>query len=192
MVAPAALLQDGRRGKVGEPLAARTACFRANRPTTKGASGKFRFGARMRKAILGDNRQSTTKRIGAKQRIGARHQKHRTNSRFGNQRPVDGIAKRLVHPHRILINGNALRQTKQRRTNIATILHIALQRIALRFIDEHASHVATQEIRQIQYTVVDSFGVRCLHVRRRLRIFETKRRHHFHHFQHWLGFVCEH
>ena len=63
--------------------------------------------------------------------------------------PVHRIAQGLVEPHAVLVDRQAHGQTEQRRRSIASIVQIALQRIALGRVGVNSAEAPTEETRNI-------------------------------------------
>ena len=181
IVAPAVLPQRGDGGEIAAHGAQPAARLAGDGASPELPRTQRRRGPGVAESILGRDRDSPAKRVQPEQGAGARQQQHAIDGGLGNQRPVHGVAERFVDANRILIHGDALRQAQQRRTDEAAILHVRLQRIALRLVDEHAGQLLRQERAQIQRATGGN-RLRGRDLPGRSICIRSKRRHHRHHF----------
>src|SRR5690606_16129557 len=95
------------------------------------------------------------------------HQVDGVDGRLRHERPVDGVAEGIVQAHAVLVDGEALRQTEQRRSDEAAVLQVRLQRVVLRVVDMDARELPAQVVREIDRTGGGKvLGVGRLHVAR--------------------------
>ena len=59
-----------------------------------------------------------------------------------DQIPADHLAERLVQPHAVHVDRQALRRAEQRRRGVAAIVHVGLERVVLHLVDVDARRYA--------------------------------------------------
>ena len=95
-------------------------------------------------------RKRTTQRIQTEQGIRPRNQRHFRNRHARNQIPAHHVAKGLIHPDPVHVDGKSLWGPQQRGGRIAPKVDVRLYRVTLRFIDVHTAKAPIDQVRKIE------------------------------------------
>ena len=150
IVAPAIFLENSRRRRKTPSVR------RCRRPATDRSEAAKRsvvkFGLRtlIAEPVLHLHRQSAAERVQAEHGLRPGQHLHAIDCRHGNEIPIDRIAERIVDAHAVLIDGQSLRQSQERRCGETAKVEVGLQRVVLSMIDAHAAELPVQEVAQVE------------------------------------------
>ena len=128
ILAPA-LIVDGVGCNIAGQVAILAASLHGGTNPTIRAATQLAVDAVIREAVLHLDGKRATQRIEPEHGI-AGHQRQLIDRLFGDKIPIDDVAEYFVDTHSVLIDGEALRRSEDRRRNEAAIVDVELKLIA--------------------------------------------------------------